>query len=116
MDLKFLLDFDENENYVVINEEVLTTGALEVSIKKEELENGNQIAVIEGTLATPYYCDELQILETKRYYIYNIDVYEEDYGSKTDNIVYKFRASFFKVKYQTGEYKNITEANNQIGK
>lgn len=101
-----MLGFDVSEEYIVINDNILTHGRFEFSNVKE-IEN-NKI-YIEGKLLTPYYEPDIKSVETRRYSVDNIDVYREDFGSLNDDVCYSFRATLSRVKYQTPEYFIISE-------
>lgn len=108
---EFLVDFDEDKDVVVINDKIKTKGAISYSISKEKTKNEYDLdvdtIVIKGILATPYYTQDIEKLETARYILNQIEVTKEEFGSKEDTVVYHFEAQFARVKYQTIDYKEI---------
>ena len=92
---------DTNINKIVINGSIVTKGAFEIKTSKiTDSETGEEYIEIYGSLVTAYYISELNSLENSRYYINGIDIIEENYGSKEEEILYKFTAQMIKVKYQ----------------
>jgi hypothetical protein len=103
----FLNDWDKKEHdKVVINSKILVDGALNIYIIKTE-EDGTETIKIEGVFTTEFYEKNIESLESSRYYVDNIDVTEEQFGSKDDTVIYKFNATRFHPKYQTEKYDTI---------
>lgn len=86
---------------IIINDSMVTMGVFSVSIKKEVTDKGNINVVLDGVLKVPYYEQNIEKLESRRYIIKDIDVIEEYYSSDSEDIVYKFTCGYFRAKYQT---------------
>lgn len=101
-------DFDKNSEIVVINDKIKVIGAISYSLTKLNKENEygleEEILEIEGSLITNYYTQDITKLETCRYILDDIEVYKEEFGSREENIIYRFKAQYARVKYQT-EFK-----------
>lgn len=106
-----LTDFDGANDEIVINNRIFTKGHANVEIIKKDkatvdgYKHSQEYLEIKGVLATEYYEKDIRTIETRRYYIEDIDVYKEQYGTKEDLIAYHFKAGSIVVKYQTGEYE-----------
>lgn len=107
----FKVDFDEDKEIIVINDTIETTGALNYSISKVKEKNDYELdtenILIEGIMVTEYYTQDIRKIETARYLLDNVEVEKEEFGSKEDNIVYRFKATFARVKYQTTRYDEL---------
>lgn len=73
---------------IKVNEEYEVKGRL--TVKRFISDNGE--IIIAGTLATHYYFEEIDCLETFRYKVTGIEVMEEVFGSDDFDIVYNFNA------------------------
>ena len=78
---------------VLLNGTVIAKGTVSVSLDsqlKEDEVTGevNQIISIEGVMETGYYIQDLNTIETNRYYIEGVSVYQERYGSLDNTIIY----------------------------
>lgn len=115
-DDKFYVEFNEPDDTIVINNSIKTKGAISYTISKETTKNEYDIdvesIVIKGILITPYYIQNIKKIETARFIVDNIDIVQEDFGSKDSNIVYKFKAEYARVKYQTADYQILKENSN----
>ena len=106
-----LTDFDGANDEIVINGRIFAKGHANVEIIKKDkatvdgYRHSQEYLEINGVLATEYYEKDIRTIETRRYYIEDIDVYKEQYGTKEDLIAYHFNAGSIVVKYQTGEYE-----------
>ena len=104
-----LVDFDANPYEVVLNNAVRVAGSVSVSMTRNETPQDPlssetyRSILIEGVLATKYFEQDIEKIETRRYVIMNVDVYSEEFGSLEDEIIYRFRADAFRVKYQMTE-------------
>lgn len=111
MDNEFKVDFDEDKEIIVINDTIETFGALNYSISRIEDKDGygldTESILIEGIMVTEYYTQDIRKIETARYLLENVEVEKEEFGSKEDNIVYRFKATFARVKYQTTKYDEL---------
>lgn len=105
------VDYEADDDIVVINGKIETRGALSYSIERIEYDNDYGLKQegyeIRGVLVVPYYTQDIDTIETKRYLLQMVDVEKEEFGSKEDNVVYRFTCEISRVKYQTGEYKEI---------
>lgn len=108
---KFLVKFEDDKDIIVINDKIRTKGAFSYSISKIMVKQDYDLEVesvkIEGTLVTNFYIQELRKIESARYILDHIEVTQENYGSKEDNIVYHFTAELARVKYQIDEFEEI---------
>jgi hypothetical protein len=97
------------EKQVLINGEILTEGAINLTFESVYSEDNlgikTQDLTITGLLETPYYVKELNEIESIRYYVNGITVVKEEYSSHDDTILYSFKAEFFQVKFQTSNYE-----------
>lgn len=100
---------------IVVNDETVTIGAFSVSVKKSINDAGNVEILFDGVLSMPLFEPELHKIESRRYIIDEIDVYEEDYGSEDENIIYRFTCGYFRTKYQT-DLKDTIESFYEYGK
>lgn len=104
-----LVDFDANPYEVVLNDSVRLAGSVSVSMTRNEKpqdplsEEPYRSIIIEGALATKFFEQDIEKIETRRYVIMGVDVYAEEFGSLDDEIIYRFRADAFRVKYQMTE-------------
>lgn len=107
MDNYLITDFDNPyyDNKVIINGSIEVNGRVNVEAEKSE----DNIITIKGILATVYYEGDIQTIETRRYFISNIDVYKEEYCTGEETIAYSFKAESVIVKYQISpdDYKVI---------
>ena len=71
---------------IKVNNELVVKGKVSITRKRTE---ENEI-IIYGSFMTHIYYEEINTLETERYLITGIDVYEEMYGSDDYNIIYNF--------------------------
>ena len=78
---------------IKVNNELVVKGKVSITRKRTE---ENEI-IIYGSFMTHIYYEEIKTLETERYLITGIDVYEEMYGSDDYNIIYNFRAKDIKI-------------------
>lgn len=102
---------------ILINDEDrVFNGRLSVTRSLVELEDGSYQVVVQGQLATHRYFEDITSIESKRYQLEEIEVYQENYGSEDFDIVYSFRAGYFRVK--SGEShlddEEIEEYENEI--
>ena len=97
------IDFIETDE-VLLNGTVVAKGAMSATIHNEirmdDFGLPDQKISIEGTLETGYYIQDLTSIETNRYYIEDVVVTNEHYGSLENKVIYEFQASLFQVKFQ----------------
>lgn len=86
---------------ITINDNITVNGKLTfrrtLVIKKDA--NGNEMPSfeIEGVLATHLYFEQIRSLQTPRFRIDGVQVYEEDFGSDDYNILYHFTADVIDI-------------------
>ena len=95
---------------VKINAERFIRGKVSITRRRnDELE----MKVIEtfGILATHDYIEHIDTIETERYLLSEVDVYQEDFGSNDYNIVYSFKANNLIIKddYIPDKVKEVIE-------
>lgn len=85
---------------IKINAEKFVKGKVSITRKKEYDGNSdnNYIIATYGVLSTHDYIEQINIIETERYYLHGIEVYQEDFGSNDYNIIYHFRADSLVIK------------------
>lgn len=112
-EINFLLkNWDEKEhNFIVINESIIVPGTMNIIIQKVVEKNKKIYFKITGALETEYYEKEIRSLESSRYYVSDVDVISEEFGSLDDSVVYRFEAQYFTPKYQTEKYDTIDNRN-----
>lgn len=59
--------------------------------------------IIQGYLMTKEYIEEIYMIETDRFAIYDVDVFQESFGSEEDDIVYTFVAQKFLLREELDE-------------
>lgn len=96
---------------IKINADRFVKGKVSISRKKDELIDGKNAITIYGILVTHDYIEQIDIVETERYYLDGVDVYQEDFGSNDYNIVYYFKADNLAIKedYIPDEVKYVIE-------
>lgn len=105
---------------IKINKDKFVEGRFTVKQKLIETEEKNekdelvtvQKLIIHGIFSTHDYIEELDTLESERYLIQGINVFEEAFGSNDYEITYEFFADSIKVKddYVPEEVKAVVEA------
>lgn len=78
-----------------INDNLLLNGKLTFNRTINEDKNG---FVISGLLLTHLYFDEINSIETERYKLTNVNVYQESFGSDDYNVGYLFTCDNLHVK------------------
>lgn len=103
------VDFEASPYEVVINGEKRVGGWISFSMKQNpekrdvlSSETYNQI-LMDGSLITRLYIADIKTLETRRFFIEGIEVYQESFDSNNDDISYLFRAKSIRIKYQETE-------------
>lgn len=105
---------------IKINKDKFVEGRFTVKQKLIEAKEKNekdelvtvQKLIIHGIFSTHDYIEELDTLESERYLIQGINVFEEAFGSNDYEITYEFFADSIKVKddYIPEEVKAVVEA------
>ena len=104
-----LISFDASPYLIALNGDRFIGGQLFITMRRNDappdpLSSKPYIAVeIKGTLTTSYYAQNISSIETRRFFIDEVDVYEESFQSLDDDITYKFRAGSVRLKYQQEE-------------
>jgi len=70
---------------IVVNNEKVVNGKMSIT---RHLDITTNILTIVGQFATHRYFEEIKSLQSERYYIGDITVYQESFGSEDFNIVY----------------------------
>lgn len=81
-------------------------GRLSFETNLVENEDGEKEIVVKGQMTTHRYFEEIEELETNRYIISGITVYNEVFGSEDFKILYNFIATSYTIK---GGETNLTE-------
>ncbi len=93
-----------SDDEILLNGTVVAKGAVSAAlynkIERDEFGDIGQEITISGMLETGYYLQDINTIETNRYYIEGVTVLEEHYGSSENKIVYVFQARMFQVKFQ----------------
>lgn len=90
-----------------INNKLSVNGNLTFTKTLITNDQGKQEFAINGALSTHLYFDDISELETGRYILKNVEVYQEVYGSDDYNIIYYFKAKESIVKgyeYDGGKF------------
>lgn len=73
-------------------------GHLTVETRLVENENGEEEIIVSGTMTTHRYIDDISKIESNRYLLSGVKVFNEVFGSEDFNILYNFIADEFYVK------------------
>lgn len=79
---------------IVINKNLKVNGNLTFKRRINEDKTGY---LIEGILATHLYFDEISSIDTNRFSLNKVEVYEENFGSDDYNIIYLFTAKDIEI-------------------
>lgn len=82
---------------IIINDFKMVNGRLSITRTLNTSEEG-AILTIAGQLATHRYFEEITSIETERFLLEDITVYQESFGSDDFDILYSFVANKFEVK------------------
>lgn len=85
---------------ILLNDEFEMNGKLSISRTLNESGDG---FIVTGTFATHLYIEDIHTLESARYKVYGVEVFQEMFGSDDYDIVYNFQATMLKIK---GPQKN----------
>lgn len=80
---------------IIINNRIVSKGKLSVSRTLNETKDG---FIITGTFASHLYYEDIKSLESNRFKVSGVQVYEEGFGSDDYNIIYNFVADKFILK------------------
>lgn len=73
-------------------------GRLTFETKLIENENGEEEILITGSMTTHRYIDDINKIESSRYILKNVKVFNEVFGSEDFNILYNFTAEEYSIK------------------
>lgn len=80
---------------IILNDEFEVNGKLSISRTLNEQGDG---FIVTGTFATHLYIEDIHTLESPRYKVYGVEVFQEMFGSDDYDIVYNFQATILKIK------------------
>lgn len=80
---------------IMINDELKVNGKLSISRQLNEEGDG---FIITGSFATHLYIEDIHMLESPRYKLYGVEVFQEMFGSDDYDIVYNFQAISLEIK------------------
>ena len=80
---------------IIINNRVSANGNISVYRTLNETRDG---FIISGMFASHLYYEDIKSLESKRFKVSGVQVYQEDFGSDDYNILYRFIADNFILK------------------
>lgn len=80
---------------IIINSRIVSKGRLSVSRTLNETKDG---FIITGMFASHLYYEDIKSLESNRFKVSGVQVYEESFGSDDYNILYHFVANKFTLK------------------
>ena len=83
---------------IKINNNLTVEGSFTMNKTLIEKEDGKLGFAINGVLSTHLYFEDITNIETERYKVEGINVYQERYGSDDYNIIYEFSAENIEVK------------------
>ncbi len=97
---------------VKINKDRFVEGKFTVKQRLVKDEEGNSTVVVHGIFSTHDYIEELNMLESERYLIRGVEVFEETFGTNDYEITYEFSAESLTVKedYVPDKVKAVVEA------
>lgn len=92
---------------IKINTENLMRGRVSISRKKQE----DDSIVVYGILSTHDYIESIHTIETERYLLLGVQVFQEDFGTNDYDIKYSFSADNLVIKddYVPDEVKVLIE-------
>ena len=97
---------------IKINKDRFVEGKFTVKQRLVEDEKGNGNVVVHGIFSTHDYIEELNTLESERYLLLGIKVFEETFGTNDYEITYEFTAESLTIKddYVPDKVKAVVEA------
>lgn len=90
---------------ITINDKLAVNGKMTFNRTLIADEEGNNSFLITGVLSTHLYFEEITKIETSRYILNGVEVYQESYGSDDYDIVYSFRSKDLIIKGE--EYEGV---------
>ena len=97
---------------IKINNDRFVEGKFTVKQRLVEDEKGNGNVVVHGIFSTHDYIEELNTLESERYLLLGVKVFEETFGTNDYEITYEFTAESLTIKddYVPDKVKAVVEA------
>lgn len=97
---------------IKINKDRFVEGKFTVKQRLVEDEKGNGNVVVHGIFSTHDYIEELNTLESERYLLLGVKVFEETFGTNDYEITYEFTAESLTIKddYIPDKVKAVVEA------
>lgn len=97
---------------IKINKDRFVEGKFTVKQRLVEDEKGNGNVVVHGIFSTHDYIEELNTLESERYLLLGVKVFEETFGTNDYEITYEFTAESLTIKddYVPDKVKAVVEA------
>lgn len=97
---------------IKINKDRFVEGKFTVKQRLVEDEKGNDNVVVHGIFSTHDYIEELNTLESERYLLLGVKVFEETFGTNDYEITYEFTAESLTIKddYVPDKVKAVVEA------
>ena len=97
---------------IKINKDRFVEGKCTVKQRLVEDEKGNGNVVVHGIFSTHDYIEELNTLESERYLLLGVKVFEETFGTNDYEITYEFTAESLTIKddYVPDKVKAVVEA------
>ena len=97
---------------IKINKDRFVEGKFTVKQRLVEDEKGNGNVVVHGIFSTHDYIEELNTLESERYLLIGVKVFEETFGTNDYEITYEFTAESLTIKddYVPDKVKAVVEA------
>lgn len=97
---------------IKINKNRFVEGKFTVKQRLVEDEKGNGNVVVHGIFSTHDYIEELNTLESERYLLLGVKVFEETFGTNDYEITYEFTAESLTIKddYVPDKVKAVVEA------
>ena len=75
-----------------INNKIVAKGRLSI-VRSVDFSKKPPILTIEGKLATHRYLEEINSIESERFFLYGVKVFQESFGSEDFDIIYSFTAN-----------------------
>ena len=97
---------------IKINKDRFVEGKFTVKQRLVEDKKGNGNVVVHGIFSTHDYIEELNTLESERYLLLGVKVFEETFGTNDYEITYEFTAESLTIKddYVPDKVKAVVEA------
>lgn len=96
---------------IIVNDSLETEGNFTITCRKRTRSKDGIVYEFMGELIAPYYIEELMSLQNERYSVRGIDVYEEQFGSDDENILYLFTFTEMDVLHNEPKHTKGDEIN-----